>query len=162
MICSNVCPSNFFFFKILLDVSLQCKSESSSVMSDSATLWIMQSVEFSRSEYWSGSLSFLQGIFPAQGSNPGLPHCRWVLYQLSHKGNPYIFCNVILYKFWNFHTHKKAEVLFGIELKFWINLKRTNIFIVLSFLIYKHGLTIHMWCLLSFCLSNLWRKHLNI
>ena len=35
-----------------------------------------------------GSLSFLQGIFPTQGSNPGLPHCRWILYQLSHKGKP--------------------------------------------------------------------------
>ena len=35
-----------------------------------------------------GSLSLLQGIFPIQGSNPGLPHCRWILYQLSHKGNP--------------------------------------------------------------------------
>ena len=31
-----------------------------------------------------GSHSFLQGIFPTQGSNPGLPHCRWLLYQLSH------------------------------------------------------------------------------
>ena len=27
-----------------------------------------------------GSLSLLQGIFPTQGSNPGLPHCRWILY----------------------------------------------------------------------------------
>ena len=27
-----------------------------------------------------GSLSLLQGIFPAQESNPGLPHCRWILY----------------------------------------------------------------------------------
>ena len=35
-----------------------------------------------------GSLSLLQGIFPTQGSNPGLPHCRWVLYQLSHKESP--------------------------------------------------------------------------
>ena len=35
-----------------------------------------------------GSLSFLQGIFPTQGSNPGLPHCRGILYQLSHKGSP--------------------------------------------------------------------------
>ena len=35
-----------------------------------------------------GSLSCLQGIFPIQGSNPGLPHCRWILYQLSHKGSP--------------------------------------------------------------------------
>ena len=30
-----------------------------------------------------GSLSLLQGIFPTQGSNPGLPHCRWILHQLS-------------------------------------------------------------------------------
>ena len=35
-----------------------------------------------------GCLSLLQGIFPTQGSNPGLPHCRQVLYQLSHKGSP--------------------------------------------------------------------------
>ena len=35
-----------------------------------------------------GSLSLLQGIFPAQGLNPGLPHCRRILYQLSHKGSP--------------------------------------------------------------------------
>ena len=34
-----------------------------------------------------GSLSILQGIFPTQGSNPGLPHCRQILYQLSHKGS---------------------------------------------------------------------------
>ena len=34
-----------------------------------------------------GSLSLLQGIFPTQGSNPGLQHCRWILYQLSHKGS---------------------------------------------------------------------------
>ena len=32
-----------------------------------------------------GSLS-LQGIFPTQGLNPGLPHCKQILYQLSHKG----------------------------------------------------------------------------
>ena len=35
-----------------------------------------------------GSFSLLQGIFPTQGSNPGVPHCRWILYQLSHKGSP--------------------------------------------------------------------------
>ena len=32
-----------------------------------------------------GNLSLLQGIFPTQGSNPGLPHCRWILYQLSYQ-----------------------------------------------------------------------------
>ena len=37
-----------------------------------------------------GTLSLLQGIFPTQGSNPGLRHCRRILYQLSHKGSPRI------------------------------------------------------------------------
>ena len=36
------------------------------------------------------SLSLLSGISPTQGSNPGLPHCRGILYQLSHKGSPKI------------------------------------------------------------------------
>ena len=71
------------------------------------------SMGFSRQEYWSGlpfpspgrsfrydlnqipydyslvgSLSFLHGIFPTQGSNPGLPHCMLILYQLSHQLSP--------------------------------------------------------------------------
>ena len=37
-----------------------------------------------------GSLSLLQGIFPTQGWNPDLPNCRWILYQLSHKGSPIV------------------------------------------------------------------------
>ena len=35
-----------------------------------------------------GSLSLLQGIFPTQGWNPDLPHCRRILSQLSHQGSP--------------------------------------------------------------------------
>ena len=30
----------------------------------------------------------LQGIFPTQALNPGLPHCRQSPYQLSHQGSP--------------------------------------------------------------------------
>ena len=32
---------------------------------------------------------------PLKGSpNPGLPHCRWIIYQLSHKGSPsYVTCD---------------------------------------------------------------------
>ena len=37
-----------------------------------------------------GSHSLLQGIFPTQGSNPGLPHCSRILYQLGHQGSPRI------------------------------------------------------------------------
>ena len=59
------------------------------------TPWTTQSMEFSRPDHWSGytgvgSRSLLQGIFPTQGSNPGLLHCRWILYQLSHRGHPRI------------------------------------------------------------------------
>ena len=46
-----------------------------------------------------GSVSLLQGIFPTQESNLGLPHCRQILYHLSHKESPrmlewvtYAFC----------------------------------------------------------------------
>ena len=36
-----------------------------------------------------GSLSLLQGIFLTQRLNPGLLHCRWILYQLSYQGSPF-------------------------------------------------------------------------
>ena len=35
-----------------------------------------------------GCHALLQGIFPTKGSYPGLLHCRWILYQLSHQGSP--------------------------------------------------------------------------
>ena len=44
-----------------------------------------------------GSLSLLQGIFPTQESNPGLPHCRRILYQLNHKGSPKHAINLAAY-----------------------------------------------------------------
>ena len=64
-----------------------------SVLSDSLlTPWTLAhqaplSIEFSRQEYWSGLNSLLQGIFPTQGLNPGLPHWRHILYHLSHQGS---------------------------------------------------------------------------
>ena len=36
-----------------------------------------------------GCHSLLQGIFPIQGLNLGLPHCGQILYCLSHQGNPF-------------------------------------------------------------------------
>ena len=35
-----------------------------------------------------GCHALLQGIFPTQGPNPGLPQCKWMLYCLSHRGSP--------------------------------------------------------------------------
>ena len=42
-----------------------------------------------------GSCSLLQGIFPTQEWNPGSPYCRWILYQLRHKGSLYIWIVLI-------------------------------------------------------------------
>ena len=36
-----------------------------------------------------GSHYLLQGIFPTQELNIGLPHCKWILYRLSHQEIPY-------------------------------------------------------------------------
>ena len=80
------------------------------------TLWTAAlqaplSMDFSRSE-WSGSCSLLQVIFATQGLNPGLPHGRQILYQLSHQGSP---CykhkgkGIMSGKYFKSWTLKKAE-----------------------------------------------------
>ena len=56
-------------------------------VSDSLRPCIVHGILQARILEWVGSLSLLQGIFPTQESSPGLPHCRRILYQLSHKGN---------------------------------------------------------------------------
>ena len=61
------------------------QSVSLSIVSDFATPWTVArqaplSMGFPRQEYWSGL-----GIFPTQESNPGLPHCRQILYHLNHR-----------------------------------------------------------------------------
>ena len=77
--------SHFFFPLWLWSRFLNWKvkwSESRSVVSDS--LWSLYSSWNSLGQNTGvGSLSVLHGIFPTQGSNPGLPHCRQSLYQLS-------------------------------------------------------------------------------
>ena len=70
---------------------LLLNSESCSVVSDTLRLHVLCGPWNSPGQNPGvGSCSLLQGIFPTQGLNPGLPHCRPVLYQLSHKGSPRI------------------------------------------------------------------------
>ena len=67
------------------------ESESRSVVSDS--LWphgLYSPWNSPGQNTGMGSLSLLQEISPTQGSNPGLPHCKQILYQLRHKGSPRI------------------------------------------------------------------------
>ena len=61
-----------------------------------------------------GSLSLLQGIFSTQGSNPGLLHCRRVLYQLSHQGSPSYITGLhfaILMLFWKIVSFSYVPVI---------------------------------------------------
>ena len=46
----------------------------------------------STQEYWSGLPCPPPGIFPTQGWKLGLPHCRRILYHLSHQGSPHATC----------------------------------------------------------------------
>ena len=70
--------------------------------------------------------AFLQGIFPTQGLNPGLPHCRRILYLLSHLGEIigrfhiftsacifqnfyHVYILISWFKFFFLHTSKKSH-----------------------------------------------------
>ena len=62
----------------------------------SATPWTVAckappSMGIFRQENWSGLPFLLHGIFLTQGSNLGLPHCRQMLYHLSHQGSPLFY-----------------------------------------------------------------------
>ena len=84
--------------------NVTCKSEGCSVVSDSLQPHGLYCPWNSPGKNTGvGSHSLLQGIFPTQRSNPGILHCRWLLYQLSHQESPKIaqsyltLCNPIDY-----------------------------------------------------------------
>ena len=86
--CINILQTWNVVMVLLLEVKW---SESRSVVSDTFQPHELYSPWNSSGQNTGmGSLSLLQEIFPTQGSNPGLPHCRRILYQLNHKGSPRI------------------------------------------------------------------------
>ena len=86
--------SFFIFLKTLL-LSMCCAVLSRSVMSYSLWPHGVQFPGFFVHEDSPGKNTeiLLQGIFPRQGLNPGLPHCRQILYQLSYQGSSFIEYN---------------------------------------------------------------------
>ena len=81
-----------------------CESASHSVVSNSLQPHGLYSPWNSADQNTGVGLSLLLGIFPTQGLNPGLLHCRRILYQLSHKGRP-SFCNMYFFRSqtWTIH-----------------------------------------------------------
>ena len=77
--------SILLFFKVVFESENKCRS----VISDSFWPHGLYSPWNSLGQNTGvGSPSLLQGLFPTQGLNPGLLHCRQILYQLSHQGSP--------------------------------------------------------------------------
>ena len=90
---------------------LESESEIRSVMSDSLRTHGLHSPwNFPGQHTGVDSLSLLQGIFPTQGLNPGLLHCRQILYQLSHKGSPRIL-EWVAYPFSGGFLHSRIELV---------------------------------------------------
>ena len=59
-----------------------------------------------------GWVAMLQGIFPTQGWNPGLPHCRWTLYHLRYRGSPESsLSQVETFEFLAVVTHSAVSIL---------------------------------------------------
>ena len=81
-----------------------CAVLSCSVMSDFATSCLTVTCQLlclwdpPGKNTWMGCHFLPQGIFPTQGLNPGLPHCRQILYCLSHQGSPRIL-DWVAYRF---------------------------------------------------------------
>ena len=87
----SCCKTETLRLKLTQHCQLKIESESCSVVSDSFQTHGLFSLWNSPGQNTGvGSLSLLQGIFPTQGSNPSRSHCRWILYQLNHRGSPRI------------------------------------------------------------------------
>ena len=84
-----------YFLRLIYSDSViymyESESESCSVVSNSLRPHGLYSLWNSPGQKTGvGSCSLLQGIFPTQRLNPSFPHCRRILYQLSHQGSPRI------------------------------------------------------------------------
>ena len=82
-VLSDCCNNGIFIFY---------NSVSCSLAKLFATLWTIAcqaplSMDFPVKNTAVGCLSLLQGIFLTQALNPGLLHCRQILYHLSHQGS---------------------------------------------------------------------------
>ena len=111
LVWKNVFFSDYSLYTILskklsldlLSAAYEWKSESHSAVSDS--LWL-HGLHFPGQNTGVGSHSPLQRIFPTQGPNPDLPHCRQILYYLSHKRCLHSFnCAILCSDYFPFVFH---------------------------------------------------------
>ena len=96
----------FFFVVVvaaIVDICMHRMSEKVKVLVAQSCLTLCDpcqdppSMGSSSQEYWSELHLLLQGIFPTQESNPGLPPALWIDY-LSHQGSPAYYCLLGFYE----------------------------------------------------------------
>ena len=90
----------------------------------------------------------LQGIFPTQGSNTGLLHCRWILYCLSHSNMEYFAMNPLPFDHitWFCPIHLAQLVPFTLRISYTWNIYRW-VLVLGSMLIFNspYDFTNQMW-----------------
>ena len=110
----NVAKENSLLFmndlrQLMKPVNARVKWKSVICVQLFATSWTIRSMEFSKPEYWSGY------PFPSPGDipKPGLPHCRQIFYQLSHKGSlkgkgvlEWVYA-IVVWFLWSFSERKR-------------------------------------------------------
>ena len=138
---------------------------SCSVVSDSLRFHGLQCPWNSLGQNLVGSLSLLHGIFPTQGLNPGLPHCRQILYQLRHNESPRIL-EWVAYPFargssWPRNRTRVSCIAGGfftnwaIDVAYYIDFRMLN-----SPLIAEINPTLWSWCPLGFwSLFSFWKLY---
>ena len=95
--------TNYYLFFIVTQTLVSSCSLVAKSCLTLATPWTeepgrLQSMGFSRQEYWSECHFLLKGIFLTQELKPGLLHFRQILYQLSYEGSPKNFCYYLLHR----------------------------------------------------------------
>ena len=117
------------------------------------------SMGFSRQDYWSGLPFPFPGVFPTQGSNLGLLHCRQTLYHLSHKGASPLVSTIS-----NLHsvsTVSRIEILFS-ELKSALSLNHSKVGSYFPNISFKAGKTKTKTKTPDTIVKEKWNKHREI
>ena len=110
-----------YIYNVYLYVLVICHSvvSDSFVTPSTAAHQVSLSIAFSRQEYCSGLHFYLQVIFLTQGSNPGLLHCRWILYHLSHiYSHIYIYIYIYIYIIIFTNVPQGHKILLDLQLVF--------------------------------------------
>ena len=124
--------------------AMDCSSPSSSVHGDSPG-----------KNTGVGCHAFLQGISPIQGSNPDLPHCRWILYCLSHQGSSVKY-KILLSRCRSLYHDVISLRTLSIIADYIPNGKVTELKPVLRKMSFKAIFKIILQSCISFCCTTMW------